>query len=84
MSFIVTCAYITGAIVMVAGGFAIAGVLLWVSAWATGKYAWRTWKNMSGVYKMEVMRYWFKRMDAEGTHIVRQSFEEKRATKETA
>lgn len=82
MDWLTTACIIVGGTVMVAGGFAIAGGLLWVSAMVTGKYAWRTWNNLAGIYKLETMRYWFRRMEASGTHILRDEHDEKLSTKE--
>lgn len=73
MSAITNAAYVIGAITMAAGGFAIAAFLLFWAATASGKYAWRIWKNLSGIYMVETMKYWFRRMETDGTHVLRQA-----------
>lgn len=82
MTALTTAALVIGSVTIAAGGFAVAGGLLWVSAWATGKYAWRTWSNLSGIYKVETMRYWFRRMEENGTHVLRKEHDEKLAQKQ--
>jgi len=82
MTALTTGAIVIGSIVMVAGGFAIAGALLWLAASATGKYAWRTWNNLAGIYKLYTMQYWFKRMQANGTHVLGKEHDDKLAQKQ--
>lgn len=71
MNALITAILGIGAIASVAFGFAGVALLLWLSAKATGKYAWRTWDNLATIYKLETMRYYFKLMQDNGTHSLR-------------
>jgi hypothetical protein len=84
MSAVTTVAYVVGAIAMTAGGFALAAFLLFWAASASGKYAWRIWKNLSGIYRVETMKYWFRRMEKEGNFVLRQALADNPASQEAA
>lgn len=77
-----TSAIVIGYTVIVAGGFFLAGILLCVAAYFAGKYAWRAYSGLCMVYRLEHINYWFKRMDANGTHVLRKEHDEKLADKE--
>lgn len=74
MAALARSAEIIGYIVMVAGGFAIAGLLLFLAATVAGKYAWRTFDSLSSIYRLESISYWFARLDKNG-YALRKEFE---------
>lgn len=74
-----TVATWVGTGMMVAGGLLLAAVALAGAAWATGHYGFRLWRNVTTIYRFESIQYWFKRMQAEGTHVLRKEYHEKAA-----
>lgn len=55
-----------GAVVTVAAGFALAAGLLAIAATLTGKYAWHLWGNLTLIYQLNDLAYWFRRFRKEG------------------
>lgn len=69
---------------MVAGGLAVVALFLALASYATGLYGYRLWRNVTAIYKFSAIQYWFKRMEANGTHVLRKEHDEKLAAKEAA
>ena len=72
----------TGAVV--AGGIGIVAGFLGVSAFAAARYVTKLWWNLGAIYKLRTMEYWFRRMDKEGTHILREAYEDKMSERAAA
>jgi hypothetical protein len=81
MEAITQAAVVIGGAVMIAGGVAITGLIFYFSAALLGKYAWLTWDHLASIYRLECMKYWFKRMQDNGTHVLRKEHDEKLAAK---
>lgn len=66
-----------GQVVMLASGLGAAAILFCIAAYFTGKYAWRLWDNLTTIYRIECIQYWFKRMQDNGTHALRKEHDDK-------
>ena len=72
-------AEIIGYLVMLAGGCLLAAGIFGVSAYLVNMAGMRLYKKTVAVYRLETLRYWLRRMDEEGTHIVRKGYEEQKS-----
>lgn len=56
----------------VLGLFTLAAVSA-VALVVTRHYAWEAWKELTAIYRLESIRYYFQRMEKEGTHCFKVS-----------
>jgi hypothetical protein len=65
--------YVTqvGLIFMVAAGFFLAAALLAIAEKLTGKYAWDVWRNLTLIYQLNDLAYWFRRFRKEGPACIK-------------
>lgn len=67
-----------GYVAMIASGAAVVTGGFTLVAYFLNKAGWNAWDRARSLYKVEVMSYWFRRMDKDGTHIIRKEYEDKK------
>jgi hypothetical protein len=78
MSAAVVSSWITF-LITAAGGLALAALLLAAVSLATWHYANRVWRNLTAIYQLHTIQYWFQCMHKNGTHVLRKEHDEKLA-----
>jgi hypothetical protein len=75
---------IIGKIVLVAGGFGIAALLLFLAANEARKWAWALWDQLTLIYQLRALNYWLGEMAKHGADVLKQEHDRRLAEKQFA